>query len=102
MRLEEGGVEADGDACHWADVELKYAGYLARERESARRLAEMREIRLPEDLAYERLASISFEGREKLSRIRPTSLGQASQIPGVSPSDLQNLLAEVIRRRVPR
>jgi tRNA uridine 5-carboxymethylaminomethyl modification enzyme len=97
--LEAGGMESEGEACHWADVELKYAGYLARERNSARRLAEMQELAVPEDLPYELMHTISFEGREKLARVRPASLGQASRIPGVSPSDLQNLIAELIRRR---
>jgi tRNA uridine 5-carboxymethylaminomethyl modification enzyme len=97
--LEVAGVPAPDDLCHWADVELKYAGYLARERESVRRLTEMQELRLPADLAYGNLQAISFEAREKLGRIRPTTLGQASRIPGVSPSDLQNLVAELLRRR---
>jgi tRNA uridine 5-carboxymethylaminomethyl modification enzyme len=97
--LEAAGVSAPGDVCHWVDVELKYAGYLARERESVRRLTEMQGLPLPDDLPYGSLQAISFEAREKLGRIRPTTLGQASRIPGVSPSDLQNLVAELLRRR---
>lgn len=97
--LEVVGLSASNEACHWAEVELKYAGYLARERDSVRRLAEMQELRLPTDIPYGSLQAISFEGREKLARIRPTTLGQASRIPGVSPSDLQNLVAELLRRR---
>jgi tRNA uridine 5-carboxymethylaminomethyl modification enzyme len=54
---------------------------------------------LPEDLAYPGLSTLSFESREKLSRIRPTTLGQAGRIPGISPSDLQNLVVEVVRHR---
>jgi tRNA uridine 5-carboxymethylaminomethyl modification enzyme len=97
--LQAAGIGATEDACHWAEVELRYAGYLAREKNSARRLSEMEEFPLPADLPYSALRTISFEAREKLARIRPGSLGQASRIPGVSPSDLHNLLAEVIRRR---
>ena len=96
--LDAAGIPASDDACYWADVELKYAGYVARERNSARRLAEMQEFSLPDDLPYGSLQTISFEGREKLARVRPNSLGQASRIPGVSRSDLHNLVAEVIRR----
>jgi tRNA uridine 5-carboxymethylaminomethyl modification enzyme len=92
-------ISAPDDACHWAEVELKYAGYLARERHSAQRLSEMQELQLPADLPYDTMHAISFEGREKLARIRPASLGQASRIPGVSPSDLHNLVAELLRRR---
>jgi tRNA uridine 5-carboxymethylaminomethyl modification enzyme len=97
--LEGVGISVSNDACHWADVELKYAGYLARERDSTLRLAEMQELRLPPDISYGSLQAISFEGREKLARIRPVTLGQAGRIPGVSPSDLQNLVAELLRRR---
>ncbi len=99
--LAVGGCEVDDEACHWADVELKYAGYLAREQGNAQRILEMEALRLPADLAYGALHTLSFEAREKLDRIRPASLGQAGRIPGVSPSDLQNLVAEVMRRRQP-
>jgi tRNA uridine 5-carboxymethylaminomethyl modification enzyme len=96
--LEAAGISASEDACHWADVELKYAGYLARERDSTQRLAEMQGVRLPADFPYGSIQAISFEGREKLARVRPSTLGQAGRIPGVSPSDLQNLVAELLRR----
>jgi tRNA uridine 5-carboxymethylaminomethyl modification enzyme len=83
----------------WAEVELRYEGYLARERESARRLAELADFRLPADLPYLELRSLSTEARQKLDRVRPESLGQASRIPGVSPADLQSIVFEVVRRR---
>ena len=54
---------------------------------------------LPGDLPYPELASLSFEARQKLERIRPATLAQAARIPGVSPSDLQNLVMEVRKRR---
>ena len=54
---------------------------------------------LPSDLAYEKLLTLSFEAREKLLRTRPISLGQASRIPGVSPSDVQSLVMEVLKLR---
>jgi tRNA uridine 5-carboxymethylaminomethyl modification enzyme len=97
--LSAAGIPSADGACHWAEVELKYAGYVTREKDVARRLSEMQEFQLPADLAYGSLQTISFESREKLARVRPSSLGQASRIPGVSPSDLHNLVAEVIRRR---
>jgi tRNA uridine 5-carboxymethylaminomethyl modification enzyme len=99
--LEVAGIAATDDACHWVEVELKYEGYLVREKDSARRLVAMEELSLPADLPYRSLGAISFEAREKLDRIRPASLGQAARIPGVSPSDLQNLVAELLRRRQP-
>lgn len=82
-----------------AEIELKYAGYLERERHAAAKLAEMANFRLPQDLPYRELRSLSTEARQKLERVQPQSLAQAGRIPGVSPSDLQNLVLEVVRRR---
>lgn len=81
-----------------AQIEIKYEGYLDRERRAAARLAEMTDFELPTDLPYQNLNSLSTEARQKLSRVRPHSLAQAGRIPGVSPSDLQNLVVEVLRR----
>jgi tRNA uridine 5-carboxymethylaminomethyl modification enzyme len=86
------------DAWVGVETEIKYAGYLERERTAARRLEEMADFVLPQDLDYLNLASLSTEARQKLHRVRPESLAQARRIPGVSPSDLQNLVLEVIRR----
>ena len=80
-----------------AETEIKYSGYLAREREAARRLSDLAEFRLPDRIVYAELLSLSTEARQKLDRVRPASLAQASRIPGVSPSDLQNLVMEVLR-----
>jgi tRNA uridine 5-carboxymethylaminomethyl modification enzyme len=86
-------------AADWADLELKYAGYLAKERASARRVAQMEGCSIPTDMNYDEVNGISFEAREKLSRVRPGTLGQASRVPGVSPSDIQNLLGAILRSR---
>ncbi len=94
------GAPADPDDCAWADIELKYAGYLARERANAERLSALQEFQLQDSLDYRGLATLSYEAREKLQRLRPSSIGQASRIPGVSPSDLHNLVAAAIRARV--
>ncbi len=87
------------DVWVWAEIELKYEGYLEREREAAKKLTELADFRLPRDLPYLELHSLSTEARQKLDGTRPESLAQAGRIPGVSPSDLQNLVLEVIRRR---
>jgi tRNA uridine 5-carboxymethylaminomethyl modification enzyme len=97
--LQAAGISVSEDDCHWADVELKYAGYIQREEEGVRRLSGMEAFPLPVDLQYRALHMLSSEAREKLDNARPTSLGQASRIPGVSPSDLHNLVAEILRRR---
>src|SRR5574341_258167 len=82
-----------------AEVELKYDGYLAREREAAARLAELASFALPPDLPYLELRSLATEARQKLEAVRPASLAQAARIPGVSPSDLHNLVVETVRWR---
>jgi tRNA uridine 5-carboxymethylaminomethyl modification enzyme len=93
------GNPIDSDDAEWASIEIRYQGYLARERDSATRLAAMDGLVLPGDLPYAELDSLSFEAREKLSAIQPRTLGHAGRIPGVSPNDLQGLMFEVMRRR---
>ncbi len=85
------------DAWVTAEIELKYVGYLDRERNAARQLREMAGFKIPEGLGYLELKSISTEARQKLQAVRPESLAQAWRIPGVSPSDLQNLVVEVLK-----
>ena len=85
----------------WAstEIELKYAGYLERELSAVEQLREMDSFILPEEIKYLDLNSISTEARQKLEAIRPESLSQAGRIPGISPSDLQNLVMEVVKLR---
>jgi len=74
------------------EMDVKYEGYVARERIRADRLRALEDLRLPQDVDFRSVASISFEGREKLSRYRPQTLGQAGRIDGVSPADCSALL----------
>jgi tRNA uridine 5-carboxymethylaminomethyl modification enzyme len=97
--FEAAGKTVGEEDCRWADIELKYAGYLAREQATARRLSGMNEFELPEEMIYGTMLTLSYEAREKLNEVRPRSLGQASRVPGVSPSDIQNLVVEVLRLR---
>jgi tRNA uridine 5-carboxymethylaminomethyl modification enzyme len=93
------GRDVTADAAVTADLEIKYEGYFTRERDQAERLRRMGDFALDVDLAYGEMQSLSFEARQKLNAIRPLTLAQASRIPGVSPSDLQNLVLEVGKRR---
>jgi tRNA uridine 5-carboxymethylaminomethyl modification enzyme len=93
------GADLSIDALTSADLEIKYAGYFARERNAASRLRQMGEFALAADLPYETFRSLSTESRQKLAALRPASLAQAARVPGVSPADLQNLVIEVERRR---
>jgi len=99
-----GGLAAGNGAPHpdelaTLEMEIKYAGYVANERARAERLHRQAEFKLPAGLPYLDLDSLSTEARQKLERIRPRTLAQAARIPGVSPSDLQNLMMEVRKRQ---
>ncbi len=91
--------EMSADAVLAAEIEIKYDGYLARERDAAARLAELASFALPHDLPYLELRTLATEARQKLDRVRPTSLAQAARVPGVTPSDLHNLVLEATRWR---
>lgn len=82
-----------------AEMELRYEGYLEKERQRADTLRSQADFALPDALPYPELSSLSYEARQKLDRVRPATLAQAGRIPGVSPSDLQNLVMEVRKRR---
>ena len=99
FRLAGVGDDLPVEAVTTAEMEIKYEGYFARERAQADRMRRMLEVRLPSDLDYERLLSLSFEARQKLGRLQPATLAQAARVPGVSPNDLQNLLIEVEKVR---
>ena len=72
-------------------TEIRYAGYIAREERIIRDIQRHENVTIPEDFDYSPIETMTLEAREKLSRIRPRSLGQAGRIPGVSPSDLAQL-----------
>jgi tRNA uridine 5-carboxymethylaminomethyl modification enzyme len=93
------GADLDTEALVTADLEIKYAGYFERERVQADRMRRMGDFSLDPELDYTDMRSLSFEARQKLASLKPHSLAQASRIPGVSPSDLQNLVIEIERRR---
>ena len=75
-----------------AEILIKYKGYIDRERESAERMDRLEKVRIPAGMDFDGILAISTEGRQKLSRIRPETIGQASRIPGVSPADINVLL----------
>lgn len=74
------------------EIEIKYAGYIEKEKNNADKLNRLEDIRIPEQFNYDKITSLSFESREKLKKIRPTTLSQASRISGVSPADISILL----------
>lgn len=87
----------DREAMAEAEIQLKYKSYIEKEKEIADKLERLEDIELRENFAYHSLQSLSMEAREKLSRIRPRTIGQASRIAGVSPSDISVLLVHLGR-----
>jgi tRNA uridine 5-carboxymethylaminomethyl modification enzyme len=85
------------EAVEQAEILLKYEGYIAREEEVALKLSRLEELRIPENVDYWQLGSLSSEAKEKLSKIRPVTIGQASRVSGVSPSDISVLLIHLGR-----
>jgi tRNA uridine 5-carboxymethylaminomethyl modification enzyme len=79
------------------EIRIKYDGYIKKEREIAEKLNRLEHISLKYDFDYHALKSLSSEARQKLSTIKPTSLGQASRISGVSPSDISVLMVSLGR-----
>lgn len=75
-----------------AEIRIKYEGYIQREKVIADKIRRLEGLKIPEDLDYKELVSISTEGRQKLGRIKPANIGQAGRISGVSPSDINILL----------
>jgi tRNA uridine 5-carboxymethylaminomethyl modification enzyme len=77
------------------EVEIKYSGYVERQLEAVERFKKMEEARLPEGLDYSSVKGLSREVREKLERVRPRSLGQASRIVGVTPAAISILSVHI-------
>ena len=75
-----------------AEIKIKYEGYIVREKIVADKIVRLEKLKIPDDIDYNELVSISTEGRQKLNRIKPLNIGQAGRISGVSPSDITILL----------
>ncbi|HEY0931150.1 MAG TPA: tRNA uridine-5-carboxymethylaminomethyl(34) synthesis enzyme MnmG [Gemmatimonas sp.] len=92
------GAALPRDAVVGAELEIKYSGYFERERMQADRLVAQGAVVLSPSLDYAGMRTLSIEARQKLERLKPGTLAQASAIPGISPADLQNLMLELRRR----
>ena len=85
------------DSVEQAEIVLKYEGYIQREEEMANKLNRLENVKIPEELDYREMKSLSIEAKEKLSKIKPVTIGQASRVSGVSPSDISVLLIHLGR-----
>ena len=88
--IEENSI--DREVLEQAEIHVKYSGYIEKERNSADKLQRLENIKIPMNFDYQKVHSISYEAREKLSKIQPATISQASRISGVSPSDVSVLL----------
>jgi tRNA uridine 5-carboxymethylaminomethyl modification enzyme len=75
-----------------AEIRIKYDTYIKKEQEQANRLSQLEHLTIPQNFMYQELKALSAEAREKLNLIKPTTIGQASRISGISPSDISILL----------
>ena len=85
-------MDIDREVIEEAEIQIKYRGYIEREKFIAEKLHRLENIRIPEDFDFHTMQSLTIEARQKLSRIHPSTIGQASRIPGVSPADVNVLL----------
>ena len=84
--------DLDMEVLEQAEIRVKYAGYIAKEKANADKLQRLENIKIPDNFDYTKLKSLSYEAREKLSKIQPTTISQASRVSGVSPSDISVML----------
>ncbi len=90
--LREFATELELEVIEQAEIQLKYDGYISREQDVANKLNRLEDVKIPSDMEFSKLESLSSEAVEKLSNIKPANIGQASRISGVSPSDINVLL----------
>ncbi|SCY85998.1 tRNA uridine-5-carboxymethylaminomethyl(34) synthesis enzyme MnmG [Flavobacterium caeni] len=89
--------DLDQEIIEQAEIQVKYSGYIEKERNNADKLTRLEDVKIPEFFDYEKIKSMSIEAKQKLSKIRPVTISQASRISGVSPSDISVLLIHMGR-----
>jgi tRNA uridine 5-carboxymethylaminomethyl modification enzyme len=82
----------DQEILEQAEIQVKYSGYIEKERNNADKLTRLEDVKIPVDFDYDKIKSMSIEAKQKLTKIRPVTISQASRISGVSPSDVSVLL----------
>ncbi len=103
MRLSVAGPGVEDEvAAEQVEIQVKYAGYIARQREEIEKIRGQEETALPDDLDYDEVVGLSHEVRQKLADHRPATLGQAGRIPGVTPAALSLLLVHLKKTAAPR
>lgn len=91
-RLNNAFKEFERESIEQAEIQVKYDVYIEKEKELVKRMAQLEELKIPENFNYDRIAALSNEALQKFKKIKPATLGQASRISGVNPSDVQILM----------
>jgi tRNA uridine 5-carboxymethylaminomethyl modification enzyme len=89
--------DLDEEILEQAEIQVKYSGYIDKERNNADKLTRLEDVKFREDFDYHKIKSMTIEARQKLTKIRPVTISQASRISGVSPSDVSVLLIHMGR-----
>jgi tRNA uridine 5-carboxymethylaminomethyl modification enzyme len=89
----------DYEVATQAEYDCKYSGYIIRQQEQVERQLRLASKRIPSSFSFDAIHSLRFEARQKLNRVRPTSLDQASRISGITPADIALVLAHLENRR---
>ena len=95
--MKQLNISPDDEEVEAAEISIKYEGYIDRETKLAEKIKRLEKIGIDETINYDSLRSISTEARQKLKRIKPRTIGQASRISGVSPADISVLLIHMGR-----
>jgi tRNA uridine 5-carboxymethylaminomethyl modification enzyme len=96
-RLAEAILEKENEILEQAEIQIKYQTYIEKEKELVERVSQLEELLIPESFDYKKLHALSAEARQKFATIKPRTLGQASRISGVTPSDIQILMVYMRR-----
>ena len=91
-KIKDALKEFDRDTLEQVEIQIKYDTYIEKEKELVAKMSQLEDLLIPESFNYDKLGSLSNEARQKFTRIRPRTLGQASRISGVNPSDVQILM----------
>lgn len=98
MQFDPNAPELSADVCEQVEIELKYAGYIQKQLSQVNEMRKLEARKLPQDVDYNTLIGLSLEAREKLQKVKPLNIGQASRISGVSPADISVLLVWLQQR----
>jgi tRNA uridine 5-carboxymethylaminomethyl modification enzyme len=102
MQLAPAQEELPADVTEQVEIQIKYAGYIEKSLQQVERMKKMEDKKIPNDIDYNAITGIASEARQKLSEIRPLSVGQASRISGVNPADISILLVYLEQGRIAR